>query len=126
MKNGLRPSLLLTIAFLTVSVPLFAHHGNASYGNAKQLTLKGTVTEWTWLNPHTFLKIDVKDEQGNVVNWVIEWSAPSNLINRGITRKTFKPGDQVTVVMITPDNGAPVGRLQRVLLADGKWIQTQG
>jgi len=120
MKNGLGLSFLL----LAVSVPLFAHHGNASYGHAKQLTLKGT--EWTWLNPHTFLKVDVEDEKGNVVNWVIEWSAPSNLINRGVTRKTFKPGDEVTVVMITPDNGAPVGRLQRVMLANGQWLQGQG
>jgi hypothetical protein len=126
MKNGVRLSFLLMIGLLAVSVPVVAHHGNASYGHAKQLTLKGTVTGWDWLSPHTLLRIDVKDESGNVVNWVIEWSAPSNLINRGVTKKTFKPGDEVTVVMITPDNGAPVGRLQRVLLADGKWLQGQG
>jgi hypothetical protein len=126
MKNGVRLSFLLMIGLLAVSVPVVAHHGNASYGHAKQLTLKGTVTEWDWLSPHTLLRIDVKDESGNVVNWVIEWSAPSNLINHGVTKKTFKPGDEVTVVMITPDNGAPVGRLQRVLLADGKWLQVQG
>ena len=122
MKNRLAMSFLITIGFLTVSVALFAHHGNASYGRAKQLTLKGTVTEWDWANPHTFLKVDVKDDDGNVVNWVIEWSAPSSLVNYGINRKTFKPGDEVTVVVIIPDNGAPVGRLQRVLL-DGKWLR---
>jgi uncharacterized protein DUF6152 len=126
MKNGVRLSLLLMSGLLAVSAPVVAHHGNASYGHAKQLTLKGTVTEWDWLSPHTLLRIDVKDESGNVVNWVIEWSAPSNLINRGVTKKTFQPGDEVTVVMITPDNGAPVGRLQRVLLANGKWLQGQG
>jgi hypothetical protein len=126
MKNGVRLRFLLMIGLLAVSVPVVAHHGNASYGHAKQLTLKGTVTEWDWLSPHTLLRIDVKDESGNVVNWVIEWSAPSNLINRGVTKKTFQPGDEVTVVMITPDNGAPVGRLQRVLLANGKWLQGQG
>ena len=122
MKTRFGFSLLAMIGVLTVSAPLFAHHGNASYGNAKQLTLKGTVTEWNWGNPHTLLKIDVKDDGGNVVNWVIEWSAPSSLINFGINKKTFKAGDEVTVVMITPDNGAPVGRLQRVLL-DGKWLR---
>ena len=123
MKNSLAASSLVMIGLLTVSVPLFAHHGNASYGNAKQLTVKGTVTEWVWLNPHTLLKIDVKDDRGLVVNWVMEWSAPSSLINFGITKQTFKPGDEVTVVMITPDNGAPVGRIQRVLLANGKWLR---
>ena len=123
MKNSLAVSSLVMIGFLTVSVPLFAHHGNASYGNAKQLTVKGTVTEWDWLNPHTLLKIDVKDDRGEVVNWVVEWSAPSSLINFGINKQTFKPGDEVTVVMITPDNGAPVGRIQRVQLANGKWLR---
>jgi len=123
MKNSLAASSLVMIGLLTVSVPLFAHHGNASYGNAKQLTVKGTVTEWVWLNPHTLLKIDVKDDAGQVVNWVVEWSAPSSLINFGINKQTFKPGDEVTVVMITPDNGAPVGRIQRVQLANGKWLR---
>ena len=123
MKNSLGVRSLVMIGLLTVSVPLFAHHGNASYGNAKQLTVKGNVTEWVWLNPHTLLKIDVKDEDGKVVNWVVEWSAPSSLINFGINKQTFKPGDEVTVVMITPDNGAPVGRIQRVMLANGKWLR---
>ena len=123
MKNSLAASSLVMIGLLTVSVPLFAHHGNASYGNAKQLTVKGTVTEWVWLNPHTLLKIDVKDDRGQVVNWVMEWSAPSSLINFGINKKTFKPGDEVTVAMITPDNGAPVGRIQRVMLANGTWLR---
>jgi hypothetical protein len=123
MKNSLGVSFLVMIGLLTVSVPLFAHHGNAEYGHAKPLTLKGTVTEWVWLNPHTFLKVDVKDDKGNVVHWLAEWSAPSSLINFGINRQTFKPGDEVTIFVLTPDNGAPVGRLQRVMLANGKWLR---
>jgi hypothetical protein len=123
MKNSLGVSFLVMIGLLTVSVPLFAHHGNAEYGHAKQLTLKGTVTEWVWLNPHTFLKVDVKDDKGNVVHWLAEWSAPSSLINFGINRQTFKPGDEVTIFVLTPDNGAPVGRIQRVVLADGKTLR---
>lgn len=123
MKNGLWLSLLVMTGLLAISVPLNAHHGNASYGHAKQLTLKGTVTEWEWLSPHTILKMDVKDENGAVVNWIVEWNAPSSLINFGINKRTFKPGDEVTVVMITPDNGAPVGRIQRVQLANGTWLR---
>jgi hypothetical protein len=109
MNKSLWLGFLVMIALLAVSVPLAAHHGNASYGHAKQITLKGTVTEWDWLSP--------------VVNWIVEWSAPSSLINYGINKKTFKPGDEVTVVMITPDNGAPVGRIQRVMLANGTWLR---
>ena len=123
MKNSLGVISLVMIGLLAVSVPLFAHHGNASYGNAKQLTVKGTVTEWVWLNPHTLLKIDIKDDDGKVINWVVEWSAPSSLINFGINKKTFKPGDEVTVFIITPDNGAPVGRIQRVMLANGTLLR---
>lgn len=123
MRNGLWLSLLVMTGLLAISVPLNAHHGNASYGHAKQLTLKGTVTEWEWLSPHTILKMDVKDENSAVVNWIVEWNAPSSLINFGINKRTFKPGDEVTVVMITPDNGAPVGRIQRVQLANGTWLR---
>jgi uncharacterized protein DUF6152 len=123
MKNRLGLSFLVMVGLLVASVPAFAHHGNASYGHAKQITLKGTVTEWDWLSPHTLLKMDVKDDHGTVVNWIIEWSAPSSLINFGINKKTFKPGDEVTVVIITPDNGAPVGRMQRVMLANGTWLR---
>jgi len=123
MNKRLWLGFLVMIAFFVVSVPLAAHHGNASYGHAKQITLKGTVTEWEWLSPHTILKMDVKDDQGAVVNWIVEWNAPSSLINYGINKKTFKPGDEVTVAMITPDNGAPVGRIQRVMLANGTWLR---
>ena len=66
----LRVVLLAALGFLIVSVPLIAHHGNAAFENAKTVTVKATVTEWVWSNPHCFLKFDVKDDQGNVVNWV--------------------------------------------------------
>jgi len=123
MKRTVGSRFLVLISVLAISIPVFAHHGNASYGHAKQLTLKGTVTEWDWLSPHTLLKMDVKDDKGAVVSWIVEWNAPSSLINFGINKKTFKPGDEVTVVMITPDNGAPVGRIQRVMLSNGTWLR---
>ena len=122
MKNSLGLSFFVMLSLLVGSVPLEAHHGNASYGHAKQLTLKGTVTEWVWLNPHTLLKMDVKDDHGTVVNWILEWSAPSSLINFGMNKKTFKSGDEVTVVIIAPESGAQVGRIQRILLANGTWL----
>jgi hypothetical protein len=123
MRHSLRACYLSMLGVLAFFVPAFAHHGNASYGHAKELTLKGTVTEWDWLNPHTFLKMDVKDDDGKIVNWVVEWNAPSSLINNGITRITFKPGDEVNVLVLTPDNGAPIGRIQKVTLANGKTLR---
>ena len=98
-------------ALLTVSIPLIAHHGNASYDD-KVVTLKGTVTEWRWINPHVFLKIDVKGDDGKVVNWTCELVAPSNMINFGFTGDSFKPGDKVTVVTTqVARSGAPIARL---------------
>lgn len=109
---------------LMVAVPLFAHHGNAAYEN-KKIMLKGTVTAWIWTNPHVFLKMDVKDDQGNITHWTGELVAPSNIINFGFRPDTFKPGDEVTMVTTNvARNGAPVARLSSIILADGKVMKT--
>jgi uncharacterized protein DUF6152 len=106
--------------FLLLSLPAFAHHGNAAY-DEKTVTVKGTVTEWRWTNPHTFLKFDAKDEQGNVVHWIGEWNNPSTLINFGITIKSFKVGEEVTVTMRgMAKSGASLGRVSKVVLSDGR------
>jgi hypothetical protein len=118
MRSMLRVTILL-MAVAILSAPLLAHHGNASYEN-KPVTIKGTVTKWLWTNPHTFLFLDVKDDKGNLVHWVCENQAPSTLVNFGFNAKTFKAGDEVTVVMsAVARNGAPVGRINKVILADG-------
>ena len=120
MNNKLKASILAAVAFLAVSVPLFAHHGNAAY-DGKSVTVKGTVTAWMWTNPHTFLKFDAKDDSGNVVHWIGEYNAPSTLVNFGFTAKTFKPGDEVTVTMTgMAKNGSPVGRVTKVVLPNGQ------
>ena len=112
-------AILLVLVFLAGATPLLAHHGNASYEN-KAVTIKGIVTTWIWANPHTFLMLDVTDESGKVAHWVCENQAPSTLVNFGFTAKTFKAGDQVTVVMAAvAKSGAPVGRITKTILADG-------
>ena len=112
-------AVVLLLGVLAGSTPLLAHHGNASYEN-KETTIKGTVKQWLWTNPHSFLMVDVTDENGKVVHWICENNAPSTLVNFGFTAKTFKPGDQVTVVMsAVAKNGTPAGRITRIILADG-------
>ncbi len=112
-------ALMLVFSVLAIAFPAFAHHGNATYEN-KETTIKGTVTKWLWTNPHSFLFLDVTDANGKVVHWVCENQAPSTLVNFGFNAKTFKPGDEVTVVMsAVAKNGAPVGRINRVILANG-------
>jgi hypothetical protein len=113
---------LITIIFVlfTVSVPVFAHHGAAAYDTAKKITVKGTVTEWFWANPHCFLKFDAKDDKGNVIHWATETSNPADMVNLGWSKQSFKPGDEITVTFTPVKNGAPVGRLEQVVLADGQ------
>src|SRR4029077_1071575 len=108
VNNARRAIFGGALALVTACVPVFAHHGNAAYEN-KRMSLKGTVTAWLWTNPHVFLKMDVKDEQGNITHWTGELVAPSNIINFGFTPETFKAGDEVTMVTTNvARNGAPV------------------
>jgi len=80
---------------LAVSVPLYAHHGNAAYDTSKWITVKGTVTNYIWANPHVFVKLDGKDDSGNTVHWIVESQNPVSMSQIGWTKDTFKPGDEV-------------------------------
>ena len=116
-------TLLLWALFAgLVSTPIFAHHGNAAFDVGKKLELKGTVTEWVWSNPHCWLKFDVKDESGKTVNWVTETTNSADMMERGWSKLTFRAGDQVTVTLEPVKSGAPVGRLQSVVLPNGKTL----
>src|ERR1044071_1244508 len=110
------------LAVLT-SASLAAHHGNASFDTSKQVTLKGTVTEWLWANPHCFLKIDAMDDTGGVRNWALETQNPTGMTQRGWSRNSFKVGDEVTVVIEAVKNGAPIGRIVRATLPDGSTLE---
>lgn len=123
MRNKVRVGFFVGVGLLAIRVPLLAHHGNAEYVG-KQITVKGTVTAWIWTNPHSILKVDVPDEKGNIIHWICENNAPSTLINFGYTAKTFKPGDQVTVVMDATAKTTPVGRVSWVVLANGQVLMT--
>jgi hypothetical protein len=112
------------IGFLAACVPLLAHHGtNASYDLNKSVTLKGTVTEFVWSNPHCQLYFDVKDAQGNVVHWAGETNSPGVLLRAGWTRKIMQPGDQITITVHPSKAGAAVGVIQTIVLADGKVLE---
>ena len=121
MKNRIGILVFASPVLLTLFIlPAFAHHGNAAYDN-KTVTIKGVVTEWRWTNPHSFLKFDAKDEKGEVVHWIGEWNNPSTLINFGITAKSFKVGEEVTVTMNgMARSGANLGRVVKVGLPDGQ------
>jgi hypothetical protein len=113
------PILFVAAGLCAVSVPLQAHHGNASYDYEKTVTLKGTVTQWLWSNPHCLLKFDVKDDKGNVEHWVTEASSPVDMLRIGWRSDVVKPGDEITIDVMPSKNGVPVGRIRQVTLSDG-------
>jgi len=110
------------LAGLWLTAPLLAHHGAASFDTTRELTLKGSVTEWIWANPHCFLKFDAKDDTGTVRNWAVEVSNPTDMTRLGWARTSFKGGDEVTVTLQPVKSGAPIGRLRSVVLPNGQTL----
>jgi hypothetical protein len=120
MESRFTKFCIVAVGFLILSVPIWAHHGNASFETGKAVTVKGNVTEWFWANPHCLLKFDEKAEDGQVRHWVGETQAPANMIDAGWSSHAFKPGDQVTVDIRPAKSGNFVGAISRVVLADGR------
>ena len=116
----MRKTVSAALGILLISVPLAAHHGAAALDTGKEVTLKGTVTEWIWSNPHCFLQFDAKDATGTVRNWAVETQNPTAMTQRGFSRTLFKAGDEVTVIIEPVKNGQPIGRLLTVVLANGQ------
>jgi hypothetical protein len=123
MTNTFFRAALVTMSLVAVSGPLVAHHGGSSFDTTKELTLKGTVTDWIWANPHCFLKFDAKDDTGTVRNWVVETQNPTDMTRRGWARLSFKKGDEVTVTLQPVKGGPPVGRIRSVVLANGQSLK---
>ena len=121
MKTKLITVFASVAGLLAVCSPMSAHHGSASYDDSKAVVLKNvTVTKVNWGNPHTLLLFDAKDDQGNVKHWVAEANAGSAISASGWTRTAIQPGDTVTVVLYAARNGQPIGRVGKVVLANGK------
>lgn len=131
MIRMLRNLLLATLGLAAISAPALAHHGNASYDAEKSHIVKGTVTDFVWSNPHVFIKVDVKDESGNVAHWVVEGQNPVSMTQIGWTKNTFRPGDEVEIDAMPAKNGNPVAFLgsasptapRRRIVINGKQFQ---
>lgn len=120
MRNLKWTGLLAGAIALGVVSPALSHHSHAMYDHSKEVSVTGTVTKYVFRNPHVFLYIDVKSENGEVVNYWIEMSNIPNMIRRGIGQATFKPGDEVTVKVHPLKDGRPGGNYVTVAAADGK------
>jgi Family of unknown function (DUF6152) len=120
MNVRLAARLALATALLLVASAAFAHHGAAGYDSNKLTTLKGTVTEFRFQNPHAQIFLDVKDSSGKTQNWILEAVGIATLSRSGWTKSILKPGDEVTVTGNPSKNRSPAMRLTKVVLASGK------
>ena len=120
MKGKFLTAVILALAMSIVSLPLFAHHGNAAYDDSKSITLKGSVTQWLWANPHCVLQLDVTNEGGQVEQWILETENPTSMTNVGWAKTSFNPGDQVSVTALAVKNGKHIGRIIDAQLANGQ------
>jgi hypothetical protein len=105
---------------LMISGPVIAHHGASPYDTSKLTTLKGTVADFQFINPHVVISVDVIDDQGKSETWIGEANSPNVLSRHGWDRTIMKKGDQITVVGNRGKNGSKTLRLQKVVLSDGR------
>jgi Family of unknown function (DUF6152) len=120
VKKQLGLLFAVAVSLLMVGGPLSAHHGNAAYDEKNPITVKGTVTEFAWENPHVQVYFDAKDEKGNIVHWSVETLSPGKLVRCGWTKDGVKAGDSVAVTLDPAKTGAPVGFLRKFVFANGK------
>ena len=120
MQHVTRNVLLAAALALLLSSPAWSHHSHAMFDHAARVTISGTVTEFVYRNPHGFLYVDVKNDNGETVNYWVEMSNLTNMVLRGIGRTTFKPGDRITVNLHPLKDGRPGGSYVTITAADGK------
>ena len=119
MNKRIAYVLGVALALLMTCGHVSAHHGSSNYDMSKSVSVKGTVTKFEFINPHSAIHLEAKDDKGNAEQWLIEADSPNNLARAGWNRESLKPGDQVTIVGNRLKDGSNVMRLQKVIFADG-------
>jgi uncharacterized protein DUF6152 len=120
MKATLGKWVLGLILPLYLAAPSFSHHGASPYDSAKLTTIKGTVSDFQFINPHVEIWVDMTNDKGKTETWMGEANSPNVLSRHGWSRDILKRGDQVTVMGNPARNGSKALRLQKVVLANGQ------
>jgi hypothetical protein len=126
MKIRFVIAFILVMSGFVISRPLFAHHSSAAYDMEHPVNMKGVVTNMEWTNPHVFIFLDVKDDNGSVEEWRVEGNSPNMLFRVGWKREMIKAGDQLLVNGALAKNGSKVMRLISLTLANGQKYDGQG
>jgi hypothetical protein len=124
MKALLAP-VAVVLALVSPVVPLSAHH-SWPVNTSKLVTVKGTVLEFVWENPHPMISLEVHTEDGKVEKWMVGGPALNRMEANGWSKTTVKPGDVITGIGYQFSNGQKVVRLERVVLADGRELRVYG
>ena len=122
MKSTPLTFFALSAGLLMLSAPMFAHHGVAAYDMTKLTTVKGTVTDFQFINPHVeiYFNVVVEGEKGKVEQWIAEANSPNVLARAGWNKNVVKPGDQITAIGYRAKNGSTTMRLHKIVLPNGK------
>ena len=126
MKNNRMIVFSVIIGVLLISSQTFAHHSGSAFDLEHPVTLKGTVANFEWSNPHVFIALDVKDDKGNVEQWRIEGNSPNMLTRVGWKKEMIKEGDQLSVTGFVAKTGRKIMRLHSVMLANGQEFDGEG
>src|SRR5271166_4126515 len=111
----------LGACLIAAALPAWAHHSFASeFDVTKPVKLQGTVTQMEWINPHSWIHIDVKNPDGTVTNWMIEGGSPNSLLRRGFTKHSLEPGTQIVVEGYQAKDGANRANGRDLSFPDGR------
>jgi len=120
LLRKIRVGAVAALALALSATAAFAHHSTAMFDMQHMVTIKGTVTQFDWTNPHTFIFIDVPNAAGVAEHWGIEGMSPNYLNRNGWTRHTLKPGDKVSLEIHALKDGRKGGFCASVVFPDGK------
>ena len=126
MKNSLWMLPAIAIGLLLMPGSADGHHGYAAFDSKAAITIKGTVTDFHFTNPHCVVEFEVKDDKGQVRNWRGELTSASHLTPRGWTANSLQPGDELTISGYPAKNGVPSMWITKILLSNGQELKIAG
>jgi len=125
VANTLFVRAIVILALVSVAIPVSAHHSwPVSY--SQLVTVKGTVTEFMWANPHPMITVEVRTTNGGTEKWLIGGPAINRMEANGWTKDSVKPGDTITGIGYQFADGQKIVRMERAILPDGKEIRVYG